>query len=149
MQSMRKLMLGVAVLFATVLPALAQGAKPTDTYKVALQVSESDPKILNLALNNVENMIAEYKKLGKKVEVVAYGPGLDIFREDKSPVKARVQTIGLANQNVTFSACTVTHGKAEKSEGHAVKIMSEAKMVPSGVLRLVELQRNGWAYIKP
>jgi uncharacterized protein len=60
-----------------------------------------------------------------------------------------VQTIGLANENVVFSACSVTHGKTQSSEAKPVKIMSEAKMVPSGVLRLVELQHAGWAYIRP
>jgi hypothetical protein len=37
----------------------------------------------------------------------------------------------------------------EKKEGHAVKIVSEARMVPAGVVRLTELQEEGWSYIRP
>lgn len=151
MAFLRNLLVGVLMVFGAAAPTLAQSAKSDVSYKVALHVSENDPQKMNLTLNNVENMLAAYKKAGKKVEieVVTYGPGLHMFREDTSPVKARIQSIGLANPNVSFAACGVTHEKAVAAEKKEIKILSEAKMVPSGILRLVELQQQGWAYIKP
>jgi intracellular sulfur oxidation DsrE/DsrF family protein len=37
----------------------------------------------------------------------------------------------------------------EKTEGKEVPILSEAALVPSGVVRLMELQEKGWSYIRP
>ena len=151
MQFLRNLVLGVAFLAAAAMPALAQSSKASDVYKVAIHVNDNDPARMNLALNNVQNMLSAYKKQGKKVDirVVTYGPGLHMLRDDTSPVKARVQEMALANPNVTFNACGNTHEKMSKAAKKEVKLLSEAKVVPSGVLELVELQRKGFAYVKP
>jgi uncharacterized protein len=37
----------------------------------------------------------------------------------------------------------------EKREGHPIQIVSEAKVVPSGVVRISELQEDGWSYVRP
>jgi intracellular sulfur oxidation DsrE/DsrF family protein len=37
----------------------------------------------------------------------------------------------------------------EKTEGKAVPIIQEAVVVPAGVVRLVELQEQGFKYVKP
>ena len=37
----------------------------------------------------------------------------------------------------------------EKAEGHAIPIVPEAKVVIAGVVRLTELQEQGWTYIRP
>ncbi len=36
-----------------------------------------------------------------------------------------------------------------KKEGKAPVLVSEAKQVPSGVVRLMELQEKGYTYIRP
>jgi hypothetical protein len=151
MEFLRSLLLGVAILLAAVLPAAAQTAKAEDAYKVALHVDDNDAAKMNLTLNNVQNIVAEFKKSGRKIDiqVVTYGPGLHMFRDDSSPVKARIQEIALANPNVTFAACGNTQTNMSKAEKKDIKLISEAKVVPSGVVHLVELQRRGYAYVKP
>jgi hypothetical protein len=37
----------------------------------------------------------------------------------------------------------------EKKEGNPVNIVSEAVLVPSGVVHLMELQEKGWSYLRP
>jgi intracellular sulfur oxidation DsrE/DsrF family protein len=37
----------------------------------------------------------------------------------------------------------------EKAEGKPVPIIAEATIVPAGVVRLVELQEEGFKYVKP
>jgi intracellular sulfur oxidation DsrE/DsrF family protein len=37
----------------------------------------------------------------------------------------------------------------EKTEGKAVPIIADATLVPSGVVRLMELQEQGWSYVRP
>ena len=148
---LRTLMLGVLALAAAILPASAQAPKADDTFKVALHVDDNDVAKMNLTLNNVQNIVSDFKKSGRKIDiqVVTYGPGLHMFREDTSPVKARIQEISLANPNVTFAACGNTQANMSKAEKKDITLISEAKLVPSGVVHLVELQRQGYAYVKP
>ncbi|MGE0768788.1 MAG: DsrE family protein [Hyphomicrobiaceae bacterium] len=149
MTLLRTMMLGFLAIAALALPAAAQTQK--GTYKVALHVDDNDAAKMNLTLNNVLNIISDFKKSGRKIEieVVTYGPGLHMFRADTSPVKARIEEIALAHPNVTFAACQNTQNNMAKAEKKAISLIHEAKLVPSGVVHLVELQRQGYAYIKP
>ncbi len=108
---------------------------------------------MNLTLNNVSNLTEYYNSKGEEVqiEVVAYGPGLNMLREDKSPVKDRIKRITQISfpSTVNFSACGNTMKGMEKAEGHAIQIVPQASVVPAGVVRLSELQEQGWSYIRP
>jgi intracellular sulfur oxidation DsrE/DsrF family protein len=74
-----------------------------------------------------------------------------MLREDISPVKDRIKHIkDLAFPGkIQFSACNNTKQGMEKKEGHPIAILSEATIVPSGVVRLMELQEQGWSYVRP
>ena len=108
---------------------------------------------MNLALNNATNVIEYYRGKGESadVEIVTYGPGLNMLRDDTSPVKDRIKHIkDLAFPGkIQFSACENTRKGMEKKEGHPIPIMSEATPVPSGVVRLMQLQEEGWSYLRP
>jgi intracellular sulfur oxidation DsrE/DsrF family protein len=106
---------------------------------------------MNLALNNAKNVIDYYKGRGEKVsvEIVTFGPGLHMFRADTSPVKQRIAEMSLALPEITFAACGNTKANMTKQEGKDVSLLSEAKLVPSGVVRLMELQKQGYSYIRP
>ena len=119
--------------------------------KIVVQVNEDDPKGMNLALNNVQNLLSYYKDKGEKVqiEVVAFGPGLHMLRQDTSPVKDRVGAISTANPEVQFSACSNTLANMTKQEGNKPALITEAKPVAAGVVRIVELQKQGYIYLRP
>lgn len=106
---------------------------------------------MNLTLNNMSNAATHYSGTGEQfeLELVAYGPGLHMLRADTSSVKDRIASIKESIDGVTFSACNVTKTAMEKSEGHPIAILPQARIVPAGVVRLVELQESGWSYIKP
>ncbi|CEG08793.1 hypothetical protein BN961_02212 [Afipia felis] len=145
-----KLVAAFAVVFSISSAAFAADAKP---HRIAIQVDQNDPATMNLALNNVTNIMKHYGDEGEtvEVEVVAYGPGLNMYRDDKSPVKDRLKQISemAFPSKVKFSACNNTKQGMEKKEGHPITIVPEASLVPSGVVRLSELQEQGWTYIKP
>jgi len=124
---------------------------PAATHKVAIQVNQNDKGVMDLALNNAKNIIDYYKGKGETVavEIVTYGPGLHMLRADTSPVKERIAPMSLANPNIAFIACGNTQTNQGKAEGKTVALISEAKVVPSGVVRLMELQKQGYAYIRP
>jgi len=121
------------------------------THKVAIQVNQNDKAVMDLALNNAKNVIDYYKAKGETVavEIVTYGPGLHMLRADTSPVKGRIAPMALENSNLAFIACGNTQANQSKAEGKPVKLLSEAKVMPSGVVRLKELQKQGYAYIRP
>lgn len=133
-------------------PAKAAAAsKDKVAHKVAIQVSENDKGQMNLALNNAKNIIDFYKSKGQTVaiEIVTYGPGLHMLRSDTSPVKDRISPMALENPNLKFIACANTQANQSKAEGKQVTLISEATLMPSGVVRLMELQSQGYAYIRP
>ncbi|HEY2876406.1 MAG TPA: DsrE family protein, partial [Reyranella sp.] len=80
--------------------------------------------------------------------VVAYGPGMHMLRADTSPVADRIKRLKEMGK-VQFSACNNTKQNMEKTEGHAISIVPEATVVPAGVVRLMELQEQGWSYVRP
>lgn len=131
--------------------AKKQAASTEKLHKIAIQVAENNPQLMNLALNNASNIISHYKKTGDKVlvEIVTFGPGLHMLRSDTSPVKARIETMALENPELSFAACANTQQNMSKQETKDIPIMSEAKVTPSGVIRLSELQEQGYAYIRP
>lgn len=45
--------------------------------------------------------------------------------------------------------CGNTKARMAKKAGEEIKNISEAKIVPSGVVRLMKLQDQGWSYIRP
>jgi intracellular sulfur oxidation DsrE/DsrF family protein len=151
---MRGMLRLATIILALGLPALsgsaAAGEKP---HRIAIQVDQNDAEVMNLALNNVSNVLDYYRNKGEdvQVEVVAYGPGLNMLREDTSPVKDRIKQLKQLAfpSGLTFSACNVTKQGMEKREGHAIDIIPQASLVPSGVVRLMELQEQGWSYVKP
>ncbi|WP_375412163.1 DsrE family protein [uncultured Bradyrhizobium sp.] len=129
---------------------LTADSKP---HRLAIQVDQNDPQVMNLALNNAANVIEYYRAKNEDVEVdiITYGPGLHMLRADTSPVQDRIKRLKeLAFPGkVQFSACNNTKQGMEKAEGHAISVLSDATLVPSGVVRLMELQERGWSYVRP
>ena len=147
----------IRILPVLLMVAFAFGASTTPVdaagknHKVAIHVDENDKARMNMALNNAENINKYYESKGEtvEIEVVTYGPGLHMLRADTSPVKTRIAAMSLAMDNISFAACGNTKAKMTKKAGKEITLISEAKNVPSGVVRLIELQEQGWAYVRP
>lgn len=151
----------VAVLFVAASPATAQGTRSTSTlslpsvpkksHHLILQVNTNDPAMMNLALNNATNVEQYYKSIGEKVEIeiVTFGPGLHMLRDDTSPVKDRIKTIAEKMPSISFMACGNTRANMTKAEEKEVPLVPQATMVKSGVVRVMELQEQGWSYLRP
>jgi uncharacterized protein len=130
---------------------ISTAANQTQPHRLAVQVDVNDPAVMNLALNNVSNAAQHYSALGQKIEIelVAFGPGLHMLRDDTSPVKARIKSMSEAMPNLTFAACGNTRENMTRAEAKDIPIISEAKVVKAGVVRLMELQEQGWSYLRP
>jgi intracellular sulfur oxidation DsrE/DsrF family protein len=160
----------VAIGSATALSTLTSGSAQTNTsakmnakakmiavtsrtspHRLAVQVDVNDPGTMNLALNNVSNAAQHYREIGQKIEieVITFGPGLHMLRDDTSPVKARIKSMSETMPELTFSACGNTRENMTKAEAKDIPLISEAKVTKSGVVRLMELQERGWSYLRP
>ena len=151
----------MAALFLAASPATAQSTRPVSTlpmptvakkvHRLILQVNTNDPGMMNLALNNATNVEQYYKNAGEKVEIeiVTFGPGLHMLRDDTSPVKDRIKTIAEKMPSISFMACGNTRANMTKAEEKEVPLVPQATMVKSGVVRVMELQEQGWSYLRP
>ena len=161
---MRAAAIGAVALLLAAPPATPQGtqlaamppAPPTQgvdkkTHHLILQVNSNEPAMMNLALNNATNVEQYYKTRGEKVEieVVTFGPGLNMLRDDTSPVKDRIKAIMANSSFISFMACGNTQEIMGKAEHKEIPLISQATLVKDGVVRVMELQEQGWTYVRP
>ena len=120
-------------------------------HRVVIQVSENDPRTMNLALNNADNLRKHYEQAGEaaQIEIVAYGPGLNMVRSDSSPVRDRLAALVGRPQGITVSGCDNTLNAQSKQENKELTLLPGTNLVPTGIGRIVQLQEQGWAYIRP
>jgi intracellular sulfur oxidation DsrE/DsrF family protein len=146
----RHLVTAALLSMALVSPGLAAVGKP---HNVAIQIDQDDPQVMNIVLNNATNVIEYYRAKNEEVnvDIVAYGPGLHMLRADTSPVQDRIKHLKdmVFPGKIQFSACGNSKQGMEKTEGHAISIVPDASIVPSGVVHLMELQERGWSYVRP
>lgn len=136
----------VLVIGATMTFAAVVNAESHTKNKIVIQVSTDDPRTQKIALNNAVNMQKLYGIDNIEIEIVAYGPGLGLLTK-KSTQASRVTS--LAMQDITFSACGNTMKKVEKNTGDMPKLLEGVGQVTAGVARIMELQQQGYAYIRP
>ena len=120
-------------------------------HKLALHVDVNDPEVMKLALNNARNAHDLYTEWGEKVaiEIVAYSQGFHMLREDTSPVKERIKLISETSPSISFAACGNTRANMSRTEKKEIPLISQATVVSSGVVRVMELQEQGWSYVRP
>ncbi len=137
--------IGFFFLLAISAPALLAQEAPSSkaAYSVVFQVSDSDASKWNLTLVNAMNVMAELGKDNVSMEIVVYGPAIDMLRIE-SEVAPRVDEV--ISSGVRVVACENTM--------QAIHI-TEADMLPdihytrSGVAYLIKKQKEGYAYIRP
>jgi len=143
---MRTKALSVATLFMLLLISAFNLAAAGNMKHVVIQVSSNDPVTQNIALNNAVNLQKLYGMDNVVVEIVAYGPGLSLMTKASDNAK-RVES--LAMQSISFSACMNTMKKVEKKTGKKPMLSDGVNTTPSGIARIVELQGEGYAYVRP
>ena len=116
--------------------------------KVAIQVSTNDPKVMNQALNVANNLINYYKIDNITLEIVTFGMGLDMVMKD-SALQKRVESLH-AYGNVKFAVCANTmKGRKIEKDGLLPNDFIQNSVVPAGVVRLIELQDDGYSIVQP
>ncbi len=140
----------VGLVFWMTLAGLGQAAAG-ETHHLALQISDNSPQKMNTVLNVAANVSRHYSDKGETVEiqVVAFNQGLHMLRDDTSPVKERLASFAQSMPNVVFDACNNTLQGMAMKEGKVPPLVSNAVVVPSGAVRLMELAEQGWVILRP
>jgi len=139
-----------AVLIAGIIATSCAATPPPveeTAHKIVIQVSTKDPLVQKIALNNAMNALKEFGPGEVTVEIVAYGPGLSLLTK-KNKNSKRIASMSF-NNDLTFSACNNTMKKIKKKKGKMPKLTKGVKIVPAGVIRIMELQEQGYSYIRP
>ncbi|MDB5544850.1 MAG: hypothetical protein JWO64_1999 [Hyphomicrobiales bacterium] len=131
----------VAILLVGAAPALAQD-------KVVYHIDDAAAQGLK-ALRNVRNHLDVAPQT--KIVVVTHAEGIDLLLEGASDAKNKIEyaplVAALKGDGVTFEVCEITMKRRSLNKE---QFIMDADFVPSGVVRLTELQgREHYAYIKP
>jgi hypothetical protein len=152
--NIRKLLralVGVAA-FATTLPCGLHAQqvplqdKPFAEHKIVLQLSDNDARKQNLVISVANNLLKFYDPDKVAIEVVAFGPGIDVLRAE-SPARKQVES--LISQGVRFDVCLNTVDTIERETGRRPEIIPAATPVQVGVAQILFLTENGYTLVRP
>ncbi|MDH5612862.1 MAG: DsrE family protein [Gammaproteobacteria bacterium] len=143
---MRNFYTSLVLLLAMAFILPVQAASEFAEKHVVLQISDDDPFKQTLVLNVANNLIKHYGQEKVDVEIVAFGPGLRLLFENNAN-SDRINS--LTTNKVIFSACGNTIEGMSKQLGHAPALHKDAKVVPGGVVRIIDLVDQGYQLIKP
>ncbi len=127
-------------------PVLSADELTFADYKYVLHISDMDPSKQELILNNASNLLDAYPPGEVVIEIVAYGPGLRLLFDENVNAK-RIDS--LFQSGVKFSACGNTLKGMTKQLGYEPKLNPDATVVPGGIVRIGELVKKGYIYVKP
>ena len=115
-------------------------------HKLVIQVSTDDLRVQQIALNNAVNLQKHYGMDNIDIEIVAYGPGLRMLTKNHT-LASRISS--LTYQDVKFSACGNTMHSIKEKTGFMPKLVEGVNVVHAGVARIIELQEQGYTYVRP
>lgn len=120
--------------------------KPFAEHKIALQLSDNDAKKEALVISVANNLLKAYDPDKVAIEVVAFGPGIDLLRTENANRKL---VESLVSQGVRFDVCLNTIDTIERETGKRPQIIPEATPVQVGVGQIVHLTENGYTLVRP
>lgn len=148
---MRNIMLLCALLGAVSQPAGVLGAEagaPQSTprqHRVVMHLNSGDVAIQKGVLNNIRHL---YQALGRDqltLELVVHGAGLTVLTKKASPLLPELAQLR-ADYGAAFTACSNTMKAMQITPADLIDEVGDT--VPA-MVRLLERQEQGWAYIRP
>ncbi len=120
--------------------------KPFAEHRVVLQLSDDDPKKQGLVVSVAYNLLKAYDPDKVAIEVVTFGPGIDLLRPENANRKL---VESLVAQGVRFDVCLNTVDSIERQTGHRPDIIPVATPVQVGVGQILSLTENGYTLVRP
>ena len=144
------------------LPTIADTSDSDDVVKVVYHADYSDARRFSAMLTSINNMVTFYQDelIEYDVRIVFVSHGIRFLTDDKlenTPFKSDVilderrdnlkgRLTALQDvQEVKLELCDITRSQIDLAND---KLYEGVETVPSGVVRIADLQRQGFAYIK-
>ena len=143
--------ISAALLIAFVaMPARAQQAplqdKPFAEHKIVLQLSDNDPRKQGMVISVANNLMKFYDPDKVAVEIVAFGPGIELLRPE-NPNRKLVES--LVAQGARVDVCLNTVDTLERETGKRPDYIAAATPVQVGVAQILFLTENGYTLVRP
>lgn len=120
--------------------------KPFAEHKIVLQLSDNDPKKQGLVISVASNLMKFYDPDKVAVEIVAFGPGIDLLRPE-NPNRKLVES--LVAQGARVDICLNTVDTLERDTGKRPEYISAATPVQVGVAQILLLTEKGYTLVRP
>jgi intracellular sulfur oxidation DsrE/DsrF family protein len=120
--------------------------KPFAEHKIVLQLSDNDPKKQGLVISVANNLMKFYDPDKVAVEIVAFGPGIDLLRPE-NPNRKLVES--LVAQGARVDICLNTVDTLERDTGKRPEFIQAATPVQVGVAQILLLTENGYTLVRP
>ena len=152
--------MGALLLALAMVPPIAHAED--ELAKVVYHADFADPRRFSAMLTSINNMVTFYQNelIEYDVRIVFVAHGIRFLTGDnleKTPfaadaaleerrdnLKGRLESLNSV-QDVKLELCDITRTQINLADD---KVYDGVKLVPSGVVRIAELQREGYAYIK-
>jgi uncharacterized protein len=149
-QTLSAMLLALLAWAAVMPPAFAQQVplldKPFAEHKIVLQLSDGDARKQALVLSVANNLLKAYDPDKVAIEVVAFGPGIDLLFTDN---ERRKQVESLIAQGVRFDICLNTVDTIERETGKRPEFIPAATPVQVGVGQILFLSESGYTLVRP
>jgi uncharacterized protein len=125
--------------------AQSDAATPVTRHRVVMHVNSGDEQVQRGVVSNIRNL---YQELGRErlaLEVVAHGAGLSLLTTNTTAFRGDLTTLQ-AEFGVQYTACSNTMKALRLTRSDLIAEVGDT--VPA-MVRLMERQEQGWAYIKP
>jgi intracellular sulfur oxidation DsrE/DsrF family protein len=142
----------IAALMLAAIPSIARAEpaplpdKPFAEHRIVLQLSDNDPRKQALVISIAYNLLKLYDPDKVAIEVVAFGPGIDLLRTGNDNRKL---IESLVAQGVRFDVCLNTVDTIERETGKRPEIIPAAIPVQVGVGQILSLTENGYTLVRP
>jgi uncharacterized protein len=120
--------------------------KPFAEHKIVLQLSDNEPRKQGLVLSVAGNLMKHYDPDKVAIEIVAFGPGIDLLRPE-NPNRKMVES--LVAQGVRVDICLNTIDTLEREAGKRPEFIAAATPVQVGVAQILFLTENGYTLVRP
>ncbi len=150
MQSSRRVATFALVLSAVV-PFAARSAPSEAAHRMVIHVNSPTKEVMLEALHNASNVIDYFHAHDSSaaIEIVANGRGVTMFVNGLSPVAGEIADYHNRYPDMVFDACALSLAATGKALGRKLDVMPQARTVPSGAARILELEEQHWGYLKP
>lgn len=130
--------------------------------RVVYHADFSDPRRFSAMITSINNMVTHYQSefIDYDIRIVFVAHGIRFLTDDnldgtpfkadheleknRENLKGRLQTLNQVHE-VKLELCNITRSQINLDES---KLYENVEMVPSGVVQVADLQKQGFAYIK-